>query len=137
MQEIAANFNKTAVLIVTLMQQPVPFVYFHILKLMMLVVNSLIAYELVNVFQDHFFLSMITFSVVASMLIGLSAIASAMSDPFGKDDTDFDTHRLCQDAIANAITYLSLKHPDRLDEEKPAVNPLKGVSHRASFIGSQ
>ena len=39
MQEIASSFNRTAVVIVTKMQQPVPFVYFHVLKLMMIMVN--------------------------------------------------------------------------------------------------
>ena len=42
LQTIASDFNKTAVRIVTIMQQPVPFVYFHLLKLMMVVVNMLI-----------------------------------------------------------------------------------------------
>ena len=41
-QGIAAEFNKTAVRIVTIMQQPVPFVYFHLLKLMMVMVNVLV-----------------------------------------------------------------------------------------------
>ena len=93
MQDICANFNKTAVLIVTTMQQPVPFVYFHVLKLMMLVVLSLVAYELVNVFEDHWALSITTFAVVAAMLLGLQEIAGAMADPFGSDDTDFDTYK--------------------------------------------
>jgi predicted membrane chloride channel (bestrophin family) len=127
MCDIAAQFNKTAVLIVTLMQQPVPFVYFHVLKSMMIVVNSLIAYELVNVFEDSWVLSIITFAVVAAMLLGLQEIAGRMADPFGTDDTDFDTHTLCADTYKNAVLYLKTKYPADVSEEKQAFNPLKST----------
>ena len=45
LQDIAMDFNKLALLIVTQMQQPVPFVYFHILKFMMVAINSLVSCE--------------------------------------------------------------------------------------------
>ena len=37
------DFNKHAILMVTQMQQPVPFVYFHVLKLMMVLINGLVS----------------------------------------------------------------------------------------------
>ena len=117
MQEIAANFNKTAVKMTALMQQPVPFVYFHVLKLMMLVVLGTIAYELVTLFEGMWVVSMFTFVVVAAMLLGLMEIANKMSDPFGTDDTDFDTHKLCDDAYRNAVAYLSTGYLKTLSEE--------------------
>lgn len=47
-----------------------------------------------------------------------------MSDPFGSDDTDFDTYKLCKDAYDNAVAYLQCHHPPELKREKPVVNPL-------------
>ena len=41
--DIAMDFNKHAILMVTQMQQPVPFVYFHVLKLMMVLINGLVS----------------------------------------------------------------------------------------------
>ena len=43
LQDIAMDFNKHAILMVTQMQQPVPFVYFHVLKLMMVLINGLVS----------------------------------------------------------------------------------------------
>ena len=105
-QELAAEFNKTAVRAVTLMQQPVPFIYFHFLKLMSVVVISLISYELVVVVSYSWPLSMVMFGTIAAMLLALQDIACAMADPFGTDTTDFDTHKLVMDAYTNAIAYL-------------------------------
>jgi len=127
LQGIAAEFNKTAVRIVTIMQQPVPFVYFHLLKLMMVMVNVLVAYEMVDIFES-WVASMVIFSVVAAMLLGLQEIAGAMADPFGVDDTDFDTHKLCYDAYKNAVAYLRVKQPTDpeagIGDDEPRVNPV-------------
>jgi len=128
MQEIAANFNKTAVVMVCKMQQPVPFVYFHVLKLMMMMVNGLIAYELVNLFEEvSWTISVVTFSTICAMLLGLQEIAGAMADPFGSDDTDFDTNRIVDDAYKNAVSYLTHNYPPDLSSERPTVNPLRNA----------
>ena len=50
----------------------------------MVVVNSLIAYELVNLFEDvSWTISIVTFAVICAMLLGLLEIAATMADPFG------------------------------------------------------
>ena len=55
-----------------------------VLKLTMVVVNSLLAYQLVNLFADvSWTISIVTFAVVCAMLLGLLEIAAAMADPFG------------------------------------------------------
>ena len=46
------------------------------------------------------------------MLIGLNAAASSMADPFGNDDTDFDTKTICDNAYRNAFAYLKAKYPE-------------------------
>ncbi len=125
MQEVAAGFNETAVRIVTRMRQPVPFMYFHILQVMMLIVNGLIAYEMVNIFADiSWWLSIFTLAVISAMLLGLQEIACAMSDPFGSDYTDFDTHTICFDAYRNAVSYLAAHQPSDLATDTPIRNPI-------------
>jgi predicted membrane chloride channel (bestrophin family) len=123
-QECAEKFNATAVRIVTLMQQPVPFVYFHILKLMMVLVNCLISFVVVLLFGEDWPLSFVTLGIAAAMLFGLQEIAVAMSDPFGTDDSDFDTHKLCSNSYRNAVAYLTAK---RVPERKGSLvkNPIK------------
>ena len=39
LQEIASNFQKRALLTLSIQQQPVPLAYFHLLKLMLVAVN--------------------------------------------------------------------------------------------------
>ena len=43
LQEIASNFQKRALLTLSIQQQPVPLAYFHLLKLMLVFVNALIS----------------------------------------------------------------------------------------------
>ena len=44
----------------------------------------------------HRWVSVITYSVIMLMLLGMQEIAVSMSNPFGDDPTDFDTRTLCQ-----------------------------------------
>lgn len=88
---------------------------------------SFAAYEMVDIFES-WVASMVIFSVVAAMLLGLQEIAGAMADPFGVDDTDFDTHKLCYDAYKNAVAYLRVKQPTDpeagIGDDEPRVNPV-------------
>jgi len=108
MQQIAADFQARALMMVTLLQQPVPLAYYHILKLMQVLVNLLISYAFVDIFKDEWWVSVVVYAIVAGMLLGLQEIAVSMSNPFGEDSTDFDTRTLCHDAYNNAIAYLSM-----------------------------
>jgi hypothetical protein len=71
-------------------------------------VNLLISYAFLNIFVDEWWVSVVTYAVVAGMLLGLQEIAVSMSNPFGDDSTDFDTRTLCADAYSNAIAYLAM-----------------------------
>ena len=75
------------------------------------------------------------------MLIGLQEIAAAMADPFGTDDTDFDTRKVCEDAYLNAVAYLKFDYPSDIGSasaEHHLINPLDlgeildGVHNRGS-----
>ena len=48
-----------------------------------------------------------------------------MADPFGSDDNDFDTHKLCSDAYENAVAYLATHLPEAIEGETLAKNPLE------------
>lgn len=63
-----------------------------------------------------FLVSTTIYIIVASMLVGLNAVGSTMADPFGNDDTDFDTQKICSDSYNNAIAYLAAKYPQDLRE---------------------
>ena len=41
-----------------------------------------------------------------------------MADPFGNDDTDFDTKTICDNAYKNAVAYLRAEYVAGLDEVK-------------------
>ena len=118
LQEIAQNFTKRAMQVALLLQQPVPFAYFHSLKLMMIMVELLMSYSLVRVFEDQMLLSLLTYSLITLLLLGLQEIASAMADPFGEDDTDFDTRRVCREAYHNCVAYLRLEYPDEMQRDQ-------------------
>jgi predicted membrane chloride channel (bestrophin family) len=127
LQNIAAQFNQQALAIVSLQSQQVPYVYFHVLKIMMLIVCSLISYDIVSNFGDSPVVATAIFVVCTAMLIGLQEIAAAMADPFGTDDTDFDTRKVCEDAYLNAVAYLQVDYPPDIGSasaEHQLINPL-------------
>lgn len=42
-----------------------------------------------------------------------------MSDPFGKDDADFDIEQMCRDAYGNAVEYMRERAVLALDPMTP------------------
>ena len=48
LEELTCEFQSRCYSIILVLQQPVPFAYFHVLKLQMLIVLSLVAYALVR-----------------------------------------------------------------------------------------
>lgn len=107
LEDLACEFQSRCYTVILLLQQPVPFAYFHVLKLQMLVVLLLLGYSLVNVFEGHWYFSALAYVVVAFTMLGLQEIAVAMSDPFGDDDSDFDTTKLVEHAYNNVLEYFS------------------------------
>lgn len=90
LQTIATAFSKKAILIVTFMQQPLPFVYFHVLKIMMVLISTIVSYSLVEIFGDEGWMrSTSIYILIQGNLLGLMEIAGAMADPFGKSAVQF------------------------------------------------
>jgi len=106
-EEVALKFRSCCSGSLNLLNMPVPFAYFHLLKATLLVVLMLVSYALVELEQAQILLSVVIFLTVSSIMIGLQAVAVAMSDPFGADDLDFDLHSFMSSAYDNAIATLT------------------------------
>jgi hypothetical protein len=89
-----------------LIQQPVPFACFHILKVQILLVLMLVGYSVTCVFEDEWYFSMAAYAFICFVLIGLQEIAVAMADPFGSDDMDFETNKIIETTYINVLGYL-------------------------------
>lgn len=109
-----------------LMRMPVPYAYFHVLKLLLIISLSMTSYALVEL-ENHFpIVSYVVFMLICTIMLGLQNIAVAMSDPFGSDDLDFDLDAFLKSAFDNAIALVTDQHAslhDRLPSDV-AENPL-------------
>lgn len=68
------------------MKMPLPFQYFHIMNLMLLVNLGLLSFTLGS-YQNYSVVPV--FGFVEMIFMGIREMAVAMSDPFGDDDVDF------------------------------------------------
>jgi len=89
-----------------LMAQPVPYPYFHALKLMLLIALVILGYGLAELESGPMAFSI--FTVVIAIMVGLQEVAVAMSDPFGDDAVDLDTKGYLESAEKNARAYLDI-----------------------------
>ena len=85
--EQALAMRKNCAETVSLLAQPVPFPYFHVINFMLSVNLAIAAYALI--FQETF-VTIPLFFVVCLVLQGLKECAVALSDPFGGDAVDFE-----------------------------------------------
>lgn len=76
--------------VVKIMELPMPFQYFHIMNLMLMLNLGLWSYSLA--LEDSYFASLIFF-FVQLMFQGLRELSVALSDPFGDDATDFPLNK--------------------------------------------
>merc|ERR1711972_25485 len=110
---------------------PVPFQYFHLLN-MMIVINMLLwaygmgcadspLYTLVFVFAELIFM-------------GMMELASAFADPFGTDEVDFPVGSWLTEWLSLSVTLLEYETPGQVDnweaiieKERPLSRELIGV----------
>jgi len=91
---------------------PVPFAYFHATKLLLLSALLIVSYSLVEIDITpgsgfwNLIISMVVFTVISGINIGLQAIAIRMSDPFGDDDTDFNIEAMLANAYNNVMELM-------------------------------
>jgi len=90
--------------------QPIPFAYFHALKVAVLSMLGMVGYWMVDLlYGQPLYISLLTFAVFEAMTLGLLEVAVAMSDPFGEDEVDIDTQSLSLAAYTNAVALLGDK----------------------------
>jgi len=128
-EDLASAFQVKCYNIIMTLQQPVPFAYYHVLKLQMVGVLLLLSYSFVTVFEGMWPLTLAAYTIMMMVMIGLQEIAIAMSDPFGEDDSDFNTTKLVEDIYNNIVVFLRedyrVEHMSKHD--KHLTNPLQSA----------
>jgi len=102
--EIAFKLRGHLSSLLNVMKQPVPWPYFHLLNLMVLLVLTLVAYGLVGL--GHVALTTTVHAVICTIFIGLKNLSVALSDPFGDDTTDFQVEVFLGGSYKNALAHL-------------------------------
>jgi len=111
-EDTAFKFRGSSAAVINLLKAPVPFAYFHVVKVLIMVTLVMVGYALITLLEDFPLFAVIAYTILSVIEIGLERIAAAMSDPFGDDEIDFDIEALLSSAYNNATAYLR--------EEKPA-----------------
>jgi len=134
-EDLAREFTGLTGATMELLSQPVPFPYFHVLKILLLVALAILGYSLIDLLEAHVLLSPSVYAVSCFIMIGLQQIAIAMSDPFGDDDVDFDLQAFKRSALSGAIAMLNqIRTPcaDRLELVNPIGLPPSKAYHAPS-----
>ena len=105
-REIGFKFRGHCGQIINLLKEPVPFPYFHLLNLMLVIQLALTAYALASKLQWQFGLIMMV--VISLVLLGMRGLAVQLSNPFGNDSVDFNIERFMGGAYKNAVAYLAV-----------------------------
>jgi len=107
----------------------VPFAYYHVLKLLLIIALALSSYALIELEHAQIVLCFVVYAIFCIIMIGLQSVAVAMSDPFGTDDLDFDLERFLATAYDNAVALITEQRAamqDRLPSDMQA-NPLNNT----------
>mmetsp|Transcript_12800 Transcript_12800/g.33547 ORF Transcript_12800/g.33547 Transcript_12800/m.33547 type:complete len:454 (-) Transcript_12800:254-1615(-) len=92
--------------IMGMLDQQVPFPYFHVLKLLLVISLLLMSSSLTSLLEGSPISSILVFGIVSTINLGLEAISIDMADPFGDDATDFDTDEMMRHSYTNCISLL-------------------------------
>ena len=110
--------RRSASAIVNMLAQPVPFPYFHILTLMIVVILTIISYGLT--FLGNPVLIFVVFFLAAASLIGLKEVAVALSDPFGEDAVDFEVDKFISASYRDCLALLADNDVPRARRQRSA-----------------
>ena len=113
--QVAFKFRSDSSQTFAMLNAPLPFAYFHILKMLLLLSLGIISYALTGLLDGQVVLSMVVFVLVCLVMVGLAEIAIAMSDPFGEDEADFDLDAFLASVYNNSVAYLLDTHSVHLD----------------------
>eukprot|EP00322_Chrysochromulina_rotalis_P010403 CAMPEP_0115868434 /NCGR_PEP_ID=MMETSP0287-20121206/21294_1 /TAXON_ID=412157 /ORGANISM="Chrysochromulina rotalis, Strain UIO044" /LENGTH=441 /DNA_ID=CAMNT_0003323095 /DNA_START=55 /DNA_END=1380 /DNA_ORIENTATION=+ len=129
-REVAFKFRGHCGQIINLLKEPVPFPYFHLLNVMLMMQLSITAYALAVKVEWQF--SVIMMAIVSVVLLGMRGLAVQLSNPFGNDSVDFNLERFMKGSFTNAIEYLkedSFKPSGQEVADANARNPLFPSEH--------
>eukprot|EP00928_Gymnodinium_smaydae_P066185 TRINITY_DN4922_c0_g1_i5.p2 TRINITY_DN4922_c0_g1~~TRINITY_DN4922_c0_g1_i5.p2 ORF type:complete len:282 (-),score=70.78 TRINITY_DN4922_c0_g1_i5:79-924(-) len=97
---------QAQVSVVNVLELPMPFQYFHIMNLMLMINLVLWAYSLA--LQESLFAPFI-FMFVQMMFQGIRELATSLSNPFGKDDVDFPLDQWAFDVYRKVHAVLAME----------------------------
>lgn len=113
------------------LRQPVPFAYFHLLNLMVIINLLLLSYGMTGLANPA--LTIICFAIVCVVFIGLRDLAVSMANPFGDDEIDFKFEKFLGSSYTTALAFLCDKHhPSGTELPKDLTNPLDDFVANAS-----
>jgi predicted membrane chloride channel (bestrophin family) len=104
LRDAAFGFRGHCGQIVNLLKQPVPFPYFHLLNVMLMINLIALAYGIVSL--AWFPYTVLMMALISIVLIGMRSLAVQLSDPFGDDLVDFELEKFLWAAYTNAIAHL-------------------------------
>mmetsp|Transcript_30443 Transcript_30443/g.87306 ORF Transcript_30443/g.87306 Transcript_30443/m.87306 type:complete len:392 (-) Transcript_30443:175-1350(-) len=112
---------------------PLPFQYFHLLN-MMVVVNLLLWAYAMGTTESLF--APFCFFFAALIFMGMLELAAALSDPFGDDEVDFPVADWMNEFLENMIVLIEFDSPIPMDSRLAAERPLRtGKRHLNLFLG--
>ena len=105
-RDVAFQFRGHCGQIVNLLKQPVPFPYFHLLSMMLLIQLLMIAYALASPPSASPYFTIPVMVIISIVLVGMRSLAVQLSNPFGNDSVDFDIEKFMKGAYTNAVALL-------------------------------
>jgi predicted membrane chloride channel (bestrophin family) len=120
--------------IVDSLSLPMPFQYFHLLNLMIVVNLLLWAYAMG--ITDSFFAPVVYF-FCSLIFMGMMELANQLSDPFGDDDVDFPLNDWISEFIETCVSVLEYKYPGEENCWKAALKlekPLEGGERNVNIL---
>ena len=106
-RQVAFEFRGHCGQIINLLKQPVPFPYFHLLSMMLLIQLLMVAYALACPTDVKAVFSIPVMAIISLVLVGMRSLAVQLSNPFGNDSVDFDIEKFMSGAQANSVAMLS------------------------------
>jgi len=130
-RELAFAFRGHCGQITNWLKQPVPFPYFHVLTVLLVIDLMLISYALVNLEGTPWYLTSLVYVICCFAFLGLREVAVAMSNPFGDDAIDFDLEAMLAGAYKNCVALLRDTRRSDGSNIEGLTNPL--TNHDARF----
>lgn len=127
--------------IVDALSLPMPFQYFHLLN-MMIVVNLLLWAYAFGVTDSVF--APVVYFFCALIFMGMMELANQLSDPFGDDDVDFPLNDWISEFIETCVSVLEYRYPGEencwraaLKMEKPLEGGERYVALKADITSKR